>query len=54
MEDQRALRGALTGDWRRRGSREGSNLETTLGKIDGFFSQIPFKCHQNQMTSVGD
>jgi len=29
-------------------------LETTQGQIDGFFSQLPCKCHQNRMASVGD
>jgi len=29
-------------------------LEATQGQIDGFFSQIPCKCHQNRVASVGD
>jgi len=29
-------------------------LEATQGQIDGFFSQLPYKCHQNRVTSVGD
>ena len=29
-------------------------LETTQGQIHGFFSQIPYKCHQNRVASVGD
>jgi len=29
-------------------------LEATQGQIDGLFSQLPYKCHQNQVASVGD
>ena len=29
-------------------------LEATQGQIDGFFSQLPYKCHQNRVASVGD
>jgi len=29
-------------------------LETTQGQMDGFFSQLPYKCHQNRVASVGD
>jgi len=29
-------------------------LESTQGQIDGFFSQLPYKCHQNRVASVGD
>ena len=32
----------------------GSTLEATQGKIDGFFSQLPYKCRQNRVASVGD
>ena len=28
--------------------------ETTQGKIDGSFSQIPFKCYLPEVASVGD
>jgi len=31
-----------------------STLEATQGQIDGFFSQLPYKCHQNRVASVGD
>ena len=31
-----------------------TTLETTQGQIDGFFSQLPHKCHQNRVASVGD
>ena len=31
-----------------------STLEKTQGQIDGFFSQLPCKCHQNQVAFVGD
>ena len=27
-------------------------LETTQGQIDGFFSQLPYKCYQNRVASV--
>ena len=33
---------------------EGSTLETTQGQMDGFFSQLPYKCHQTRVASVGD
>jgi len=29
-------------------------LEATQGQMDGFFSQPPYKCHQNRVASVGD
>ena len=29
-------------------------LEATQGQIDGFFGQLPYKCHQNRVASVGD
>ena len=32
----------------------GTTLEATQGQIDGFFSQLPYKCHQNRVASVGD
>ena len=28
--------------------------EATQGQNDGFFSQLPYKCHQNRVASVGD
>ena len=31
-----------------------STLEATQGQIDGFFSQLPCKCHQNRVASVED
>ena len=30
-----------------------SALEATQGQVDGFFSQLPYKCHQNRVASVG-
>ena len=33
---------------------EVSTLETTQGQIDGFFSQLPYKCHLKEVASVGD
>ena len=29
-------------------------LEATQGQFEGFFSQLPYKCHQNRVASVGD
>ena len=29
-------------------------LETTPRQIDGFFCQLPYKCHQNRVAFVGD
>ena len=29
-------------------------LEATQGQMDGFVSQLPYKCHQNRVASVGD
>ena len=29
-------------------------LEATPGQIDGFFSQLPFKCYLPEEASVGD
>jgi len=31
-----------------------ATLEATQGQIDGFFRQLPYKCHQNRVASVGD
>ena len=31
-----------------------TTLESTQVQIDGFFSQLPYKCHQNRVASVGD
>jgi hypothetical protein len=31
-----------------------ATLDTTQGQIDGFFSQLPYKCHQDWVASVGD
>jgi len=31
-----------------------SALEATQGQIDGFFSQLPYKCHLEEVASVGD
>ena len=31
-----------------------ATLEATQGPNDGFFSQLPYKCHQNRVASVGD
>ena len=36
------------------GSSKNPTLEATQGQIDGFFSQLPYKCHQNRVASVGD
>jgi len=29
-------------------------MEATQGQIDGFFSQLPYKCHLEEVASVGD
>ena len=29
-------------------------LEATQGQINGFFSQLPYKCHLEEVTSVSD
>ena len=29
-------------------------LEVTQGQMDGFLSQLPFKCHLEEVASVGD
>ena len=34
--------------------RPASTLEAAQGQMDGFFSQLPYKCHQNRVASVGD
>ena len=31
-----------------------TTLKATQGQIDGFFSQLPYECHQNRVASVGD
>jgi len=32
----------------------GTTLEATQRQMDGFFSQLPYKCHHNRVASVGD
>ena len=32
----------------------GSTLEATQGQMDGVFSQLPYKCHLEEVASVGD
>jgi len=39
---------------RGRQRRAGTTLEATQGQFDGFFSQLPYKCHQNRVASAGD
>ena len=29
-------------------------LEATQGQMDGFFSQLPYKCHLEEVACVGD
>ena len=36
------------------GSGEAPTLEVIQVQIDGFFSQLSDKCHQNRVASVGD
>ena len=36
------------------GIRHISTLETTQGQIDGFCSQLPFKCYLPEVAFVGD
>ena len=31
-----------------------TTLETAQGQMDGFFGQLPFKCHLEEVASVGD
>ena len=31
-----------------------ATLERTQGQIDGFFSQLPFKCYLSEVASAGD
>jgi len=42
------------GPWWCPGAWPDTTLEATQGQIDGFFSQLPYKCHQNRVVSVGD
>ena len=35
-------------------AQEPTTLEATQGRIDGFLSQLPCKCHPNRVVSVGD
>ena len=34
--------------------RSVTDLEATQGQMDGFFSQLPYKCHLEEVASVGD
>ena len=31
-----------------------TTLEATQGQMDGFLSQLPYKCHLEEVVSVGD
>jgi len=35
-------------------ARRASALEATQGQMDGFFSQLSYKCHLEEVASVGD
>ena len=35
-------------------NRGQSALEATQGQMDGFSSQLPYRCHLEEMASVGD
>jgi len=35
-------------------NKQQTTLEAAQGQMDGFFSQLPYKCHQNRVASVGD
>ena len=37
--------------WTRQGQ---AALEATQGQMDGFFSQLSYKCHLEEVASVGD
>ena len=37
-----------------RSQEVGTALEATQGQMYGFFSQLPYKCHTEEVTSVGD
>jgi hypothetical protein len=39
---------------RRASAQACTTLEATFGQIDGFLSQLPYKCHQNRVASEGD
>ena len=36
------------------GSLEFTALEATQGQMDGFFSQLPYKCNLEKVASMGD
>ena len=33
---------------------QGTALEATQGQMDGLFSQLPYKCHLEEVASVGE
>jgi len=39
--------------WGLRGGRVRTPLEATQGQMACFFSQLPYKCHQNRVAYVG-
>ena len=55
MQVARNMRARTTAG-RQPGRRIGGNstLKKTQGQIDGFFSQLPFKCYLPEVASVGD
>ena len=42
------------GPYRKKGCVFKAALEATQGQMDGFFSQLPYKCHIEELAPVGD
>jgi len=42
------------GHWDGGDSATGTDLEATQGQMNGFLSQLPYKCHLEEVASVGD
>ena len=53
LAQERVLDVTLQGLQLERSASALPTLEATQGQIDGFFSQIPYNCHQSRVASVG-
>ena len=52
-EEGRGVR-ACFGEAGARATIVAAALEATQGQMDGFFRQLPYKCHLQKVASVGD
>jgi hypothetical protein len=54
LAEDRAREGLVRAHLEKRFMISGPVLEATQVQMDGVFSQLPYKCHLEEVTSVGD